>query len=90
MRGDAETFKVQQLRAMDQTKEGFARVDSDIKDLRSEMKEGFAKVDKRFEKVNDEFTSVRREMSYGFDRMQRSLLVFASAIIAALITAPHL
>jgi len=125
-REDAETFAVQQLKAMEQPKwnegrlddlnkrvddgigrldeerkelrgdmkdefksvraemrEGFARVDREFKSVRAEMKEGFARVDR-------EFKAVRSEMKSGFDRMQWTLLVAASGIIAALITAPHI
>jgi chromosome segregation ATPase len=122
---DAETFTVQQLRAMEQPSwsegrlddlnnkvdAGIGRLDEERKELRGEMKEGFAqvcrrfekvderfdKVDQRFDKVDEEFKAVRSEMKEGFDRvderfdrMQRTLIVGASGIIAALITAPHL
>jgi hypothetical protein len=47
--------------------------------VEGETKAGFAKLDKRFEKIEDRF-----------HQMQWTLIGVAGAIIAALITAPHL
>lgn len=74
-------------------KEGFAKVDERFArndDRFDKVDERFTKVDERFDKVQEEFTSVRSEMHSGFDRMQRTLIAIASAIIAALIASPHL
>jgi hypothetical protein len=105
---DAEMFRLQQLRAMEhpswsegrlddlnrKVDAGIGRLDDERKEFRGEMRKGFDKVDEEFKSVRsemkDEFKSVRTEMKSGFDRMQWTLLVVASGIIAALITAPHL
>jgi tetrahydromethanopterin S-methyltransferase subunit G len=55
-------------------REGFARVDGDMKDLRREMDERFDKVDKRFDKIDERF-----------EALNRALLSGAVVIIAALI-----
>jgi tetrahydromethanopterin S-methyltransferase subunit G len=55
-------------------REGFARVDGDLKDLRREMDARFDKVDKRFDKIDERF-----------EALNRSLLSGAVVIIAALI-----
>lgn len=82
-RQDAETFAVQQLRAMEQPKwnegrlddlskkvdDGIGRLDEERKELRGEVKEGFNAVEKRLEKVDEEFKSVRGEMKAGFERV---------------------
>jgi chromosome segregation ATPase len=84
-REDAETFTVQQLRAMEQPKwnegrlddlnkrvdSGIGRLDGERKELRGEVREGFKGLDKRFEKVDDEFKAVRSEMSAGFKAVDK-------------------
>ena len=55
-------------------REGFARVDGDMKDLRREMDARFDKVDKRFDKIDERF-----------EALNRALLSGAVVIIAALI-----
>ena len=55
-------------------REGFTRVDADIRELRGEMNARFEKVDKRFEKINDRF-----------DAQNRAMFGFAVAIILAMI-----
>jgi predicted RNase H-like nuclease (RuvC/YqgF family) len=77
-----------------------AKVDGmDVRLARVEVKvdERFEQVDKRFERVESELheqrletSELRREMKAGFDRMHRSLLGAATAIIVAMIGAPHL
>jgi chromosome segregation ATPase len=71
----AETFTVQQLRAMEQPNwsegrlddlnrkvdDGIGRLDEERKDLRGEMKEGFEAVDRRFEAVDRRFDKVDEE-----------------------------
>lgn len=73
---------------------GFKVVDRCFEQVEQEMKEGFTKVDKRFEKIEERLaqTPTRTEMNEGFAEMRanyaalnRTLLVGAIAIVAALI-----
>jgi cystathionine beta-lyase family protein involved in aluminum resistance len=75
-------------------KEGFARVDKRFEKIEQETTEGFARVDARFEKIDGRLaqTPTRTEMNEGFAEMRaayaalnRTLLVGALAIVAALI-----
>ena len=59
-------------------REGFARLDGDIKDLRREMNSRFERVDDRFDKFND-------SVNARFDALNRNLFAGAIAIFAAII-----
>jgi archaellum component FlaC len=81
----AETFEVQQLKAMEQPKwnegrlddlskrvdDGIGRLDEDRKELRGEMKEGFDKVDKRFDKVDKRFDKVDKRFERVDERFDK-------------------
>jgi hypothetical protein len=54
------------------------------------MKEGFARVDEEFKAVRGEMKDGFDKVGERFDHMQWTMLLAASGIIAALITAPHL
>jgi hypothetical protein len=60
---------------------GFARLDADIRGLRSDMDRRFDKVDERFDKVDERFGRINDR----FDTLNRNLLSFAVAIIVAMI-----
>ena len=55
---------------------GFARVDGEIKELRSEMNARFNKVDARFDLINERFESLNRTLIGG-------LFVVVAAIIGS-------
>ena len=66
--------------------------DDRLDEMSQTMKEGFAKVDRRFERVEERFERVEGEMIRGFarvedrfDRLNRTLLIGALGVIAALI-----
>jgi hypothetical protein len=61
--------------------EAFGRIDSDIRELRAEMKQGFERIDKRFERVDDKFDAMQRNMTYWF------IAVFASIVASPLVMA---
>ncbi|HEX6601637.1 MAG TPA: hypothetical protein VF030_03260 [Solirubrobacterales bacterium] len=52
----------------DRLDEAFHRVDSDIRELRMEMKNGFERVDKKFD-------ALQSEMNGRFDTMQRTMFI---------------
>lgn len=55
---------------------GFARVDGEIKELRSEMNARFNKVDERFDSINERFEALNRTLIGG-------LFVVVAAIIGS-------
>lgn len=55
---------------------GFARVDGEIKELRSEMNARFNKVDERFDLINERFEALNRTLIGG-------LFVVVAAIIGS-------
>jgi len=62
-------------------REGFARVDGEVKDLRRDMDERFDKVDERFDKVDARFDKIDER----FEALNRALFNGAVVIVAALI-----
>jgi len=68
-------------KGFEEMREGFARVDADIKELRRETDKRFDKVDKRFDKVDARFDKLNDR----FDRLGQILIGGAIAIIVALI-----
>jgi predicted nucleic acid-binding Zn-ribbon protein len=82
-------------KGFEEMREGFARVDGDIKELRretkaeikelrQEMDTRFDKVDARFGKVDETFESLQREMKEGFEGLYQLLFKSAVAIVVAL------
>ena len=68
-------------------------VNARIDDLSRRMDNGFnridAKLEKQSERTADEFTAVRKEMSEGFQRMQR-LMIEGGGIVVTLLVASRL
>jgi tetrahydromethanopterin S-methyltransferase subunit G len=54
-------------------REGFARVDGQIKDLRSEMNTRFNAVDTRFNAVDGRFDKMNESINARFDKMNESI-----------------
>lgn len=102
--GGDETFKMQQLGAMEQPSwsegrlddlnrrvdNGIGRLDDERKELRAEMKAGFERVDEEFKAIRSEMKAGFERMDAKFDRLTWSLLGAALAIVVALIGAPQL
>jgi len=70
----------------------FDRVDSDLRELRVEMRRGFEQIDKRFEQIDKRFEQIDKRferMDEKFDALQRAMglwfVSLSSAIIGSLI-----
>lgn len=70
--------------------ERFDRIDTDIRELRMEMRTGFEQIDKRFQRVDERFEVIQREMTARFDAVQRNMttwfVALFSTILAGLLT----
>jgi hypothetical protein len=68
-------------------------LDGRVDELGRRMDNGFNRIDAKFEKQSermaDEFTAVRKEMSEGFQRMQR-LMIEGGGIVVTLLVASRL
>lgn len=78
----------------EEAREGFARLEGQIKEVKAESDKRFARVDERFDRVEAQIATNRKETNEGFAEMRsaplalnRTLLAAAAAIVAALIGA---
>jgi hypothetical protein len=86
--GNVERWNDDRLDELSQTmKEGFAKSERG-------MKEGFAQVDKRFEQVDQRFTSLEGEIKEGFERLDDRIfklmimmLIFCGGLVTSLLVA---
>jgi len=73
--------------------EAFDRIDTDIRELRVEMRCGFEQIDKRFdqidkrlERVDKKFESMQTEMTARFDAVQRNMMTWAIALFSTVVS----
>lgn len=79
---DAETFELQQLRAMEQSRWNEARLD----DLNRKVDEGFKETREAFARIDATLVRIDEKFDRKFDRLQWLLLASAAGIIATLIS----
>ncbi len=65
--------------------EAFDRIDTDIRELRVEMKRGFERIDKKFEKVDGKFDAMQSEMNQRFDSLQRTMFIGFVTLFASIV-----
>jgi hypothetical protein len=65
--------------------EGFARVDTDVRELRRDTKAGFDKVDERFEQADKRLEQLDEKYDRKSDQLTFHLLTGAMAMITALL-----
>jgi hypothetical protein len=71
----------------DEMHRGFARVDTDLRELRSEMNTRFSGVDTRFNSIDARFDSMHRTMVIGFATIGGGLLAsIAATVLAAVLS----
>lgn len=63
----------------------FDRVDTDIRELRVEMKRGFERVDGKFDAMQSEMNTRFDTMNQRFDSMQRTMIIGFVTLFASLV-----
>jgi hypothetical protein len=67
----------------DQLDKAFVRVDADLRELRAEVRGLRSETVKGFERVDDKFDAMRRNMTTWFIALFSAIVTLAAAVIAA-------
>lgn len=66
-------------------RDGFERVDADIRELRGETREGFARSDQRFDQLEQRFEQRFDRLASRLDSLQLTLIVGMTGLIGTII-----